>query len=252
MRLMTNLKRNIEQALIQRSLTLPMLAHRSGVQQSTLYRLISGDIKKPRVSTLAPLAEYLGTNIQTLLHGELTTSPTSKNIVDRVGPSDQQLNEQDLQGERSGWSIDVERQKFNLFLSIFVPGNYLNWDTRIHNNIYRLDYFSESLAVDLISHTPPKQNTDKFKKLVDYSALFRQAATHIVNLLVLKKKFPKVKALLLVLSQEQPDENTPPIRRLIDSCKDLEIILKFSDSGTSAAQIVMDLDSQCIACQPDQ
>lgn len=251
MRLMTNLKRNIEQALIQRSLTLPMLAQRSGVQQSTLYRLISGDIKKPRVSTVAPLAEYLGTNIQTLLHGELTTSPTSKSIVDQVGSSDRQLNEQDLTGELSGWSIEVERQKFNLFLSIFVPSNYLNWDTRIHNNIYRLDYFSESLAVDMISHATPKQNTDKFKKLAGHSALYRQAATHIVDLMVLKKRFPEAKALLLILSQAQPDENTPPIRRLIDSCRDLGIILKFSESGTSAAQIVMDLDSQSIACQPD-
>lgn len=66
------------------------LARISGVQQPTVHRIISGETRSPRISTLKQLADALGIPCSSLILGgvEETSPPSALNNSARLSPSE--------------------------------------------------------------------------------------------------------------------------------------------------------------------
>lgn len=64
------LKRVLKKLLAQHGLTANALANKLNVPTPTIHRLVTGDVKDPRISTLIIIANYFSVTIEQLLGRE--------------------------------------------------------------------------------------------------------------------------------------------------------------------------------------
>lgn len=240
---MTKLTQNISRAMADRDISLARLAQLSGVQQSTLHRIMKGLIDEPRTSTLAPLAQFLGVSVQTLRDGDLPAQLTFHNST--IDPETPHLHN-DGSSSNVPWDRDSHLRAFDGYLSDSAPADYLNWYRDIEGNCYRLDYCSERLAVDLISFSRPAPASHPRPGQLDFSGLFNAAAGHLVDLFMIHVAYPNLTPLLLILSPVIPDENLASVRKLLASARSLGVNVRFATTGLGAAQAAMKIESKLL------
>ena len=75
---MNNVNRNLRHLIDQARMNPSVLAHRTGVPQPTIFRILSGESADPRTSTLSPIAEYFNVSVEMLRSGNLQDFPLDK------------------------------------------------------------------------------------------------------------------------------------------------------------------------------
>lgn len=241
---MSKLKQNIQRALIERDISLARLAHLSGVQQSTLHRIVTGAIKEPRSSTVAPLARFLGVSVQTLQDGDVSTSFTPNNSSGGFNALAPLAAEPKL--DVTTWDRDSHLRTFEAHIAHSSPAEHLHWRCVVDGNSYNLDYCSERLVVELVCFSRPTPSSHPMRGRVDFSGLFTSAASHLVDLFMINAAYSNLTPLLLILTPEIPDEQLAPVRKLIASARRLGVRVRFATSGLAAIQIVSKTEAELL------
>lgn len=241
---MSKLKQNIQRVLHERDISLAKLALLSGVQQSTLHRIMAGGIREPRSSTIAPLAAFLGVTVQILRDGDLPVTPTFDGMP--TGKIPLSIESAEQRTPNADWDKETQLRSFASGLADSVPRPYMEWSGVVDGNRYRLDYCSERLALDLLCFSRFAPLSHSSRGRVDFSGLFSVAASHLVDLFMVHAAYPNLTPLLLIMCPELPDEDAPSVRKLLTSGRRLGVLVRFATTGFAAAQLVMKTERDAV------
>lgn len=84
---MNNLKRNLQYLIDKHGTNPTALAALTGVPQPTIHRILTGESKDPRSSTLQPLADHFNVMVEFLRTGDIEGSELSDEQLEELAPA---------------------------------------------------------------------------------------------------------------------------------------------------------------------